>query len=127
MELKTIFALGFFDGVHLGHQALLLACQALEVENGCQTGAGTFDGHPDTLVSGTTPPLINTVAERSRILMGYGMANILVLPFDEARMRMPWQTFLEELIAQGAAGFVCGDDFRFGHRGQGDAQKPADC
>ena len=124
--MRCIYALGFFDGVHLGHQALLLACQALAEENGCQTGVVTFDGHPDTLVSGTTPPLINTVAERGRILMGYGMANILVLPFDEARMRMPWQTFLEELIAQGAAGFVCGDDFRFGHRGQGDAQKLAD-
>lgn len=126
MERKTIFALGFFDGVHLGHQALLEACRHLAEENGCQAGVVTFDGHPDTLVSGMTPPLINTVAERSRILMGYGMANILVLPFNEERMRMPWQAFLEELVAQGAAGFVCGDDFRFGHRGQGDAHKLAD-
>ena len=47
MTKKTIFALGFFDGVHLGHQALLKACRELARELSCQAGVVTFLGHPD--------------------------------------------------------------------------------
>lgn len=57
-----IYALGFFDGVHLGHQALLCAVKTLASE-GCR-GVVTFSGHPDTLVLGTTPALINTAEDR---------------------------------------------------------------
>lgn len=118
MEKKTIYALGFFDGVHLGHQALLTACGQLAREYGCDAGAVTFDTHPGALVTRQIPPLINTVEERCRLLM---VKQVLVLPFNEELMHMPWQAFLEELIERGAAGFVCGDDFRFGYKGQGNA------
>lgn len=120
--MNKIFALGFFDGVHLGHQALLDACRRLAENKGCAAGVVTFASHPDTLVIGKTPPLINTIEERQRILMGHGMRNIMVLPFDEKLMNTPWQDFLEDLIQKGAVGFVCGDDFRFGFRGEGTAQ-----
>ena len=46
-----------------------------------------------------------------------------VLPFDENLRSMLWRDFLEDLIQKGAAGFVCGEDFRFGFRGEGDAKK----
>ena len=81
--MNTIFALGFFDGVHLGHQALLTACKQLAERNGCTAGAVTFASHPDAVVTGDTPPLINTVEERQRLLMGFGIRDILVLPFDK--------------------------------------------
>jgi len=126
MNRRTIYALGFFDGVHLGHQALLTACRHLAHTEGCDPGAVTFASHPDTLVTGKTPPLINTIEERQRILLGYGMSRILVLPFDEDLRNRPWQSFLEDLLGKGAAGFVCGDDFRFGFQGEGDAEKLAD-
>ena len=125
MKEKTIYALGFFDGVHLGHQALLTACKHLAQLNHCRAGAVTFGSHPEALVKGTPPMLINTVEQRCRILQDYGMAQIRVLPFDEKLRSMHWQTFLESLLAEGAAGFVCGDDFRFGYRGEGDAEKLA--
>ena len=121
MERK-IFALGFFDGVHLGHQALLSACREMAAKEGCIPGAVTFAGHPDTLVTGNTPKLINTPHDRQDLLKRYGMEQILVIPFDRALMAMPWQAFLEMLEEKGAAGFVCGEDFRFGHRGEGTAQ-----
>ena len=47
-------------------------------------------------------------------------------PFDKALMNMPWQDFLAQLMEEGAAGFVCGEDFRFGYRGQGNARLLAD-
>ena len=126
MEKKTILALGFFDGVHLGHQALLAACRRLAENAGCTAGAVTFLGHPDTLVSGTTPPLINTAADRVRLLRRYGMQTLVELPFDRALMEMEYRSFLKMLVTKyHAAGFVCGHDFRFGRRGEGNAEKLA--
>ena len=124
--MNTIFALGFFDGVHLGHQALLTACKHLAERKGCNAGAVTFASHPDAVVTGKTPPLINTVEERQRLLTGFGIRDVLVLPFDENLRSMLWRDFLEDLIQKGAAGFVCGEDFRFGFRGEGNAEALAD-
>lgn len=123
MKEKTIYALGFFDGVHLGHQALLTACRELAQSNGCQAGVATFTGHPDTLVLGKTPALINSAEDRRRLLIHYNMDEILELPFDRLLMQMPWQDFFRMLRQEyGAAGFVCGQDFRFGSRGEGTAE-----
>ncbi len=126
MENKIIFALGFFDGVHLGHRALLDACRELSAEKECVPGAVTFTEHPDALVLGKMPALINTAADRERLLTQFGAEQVLQLPFDEKMMAMPWQEFLQMLVRQHrAAGFVCGDDFRFGHKGQGNADELA--
>ena len=119
---KTIFALGFFDGVHLGHQALLKACRMLADSCGCAAAAVTFSSHPDTLVLGKTPALINTMEDRVRLLQRFGMDDVVVLPFDKKMQTMPWQEFLASLRENyDAAGLVCGHDFRFGNGGEGNA------
>ena len=119
---KTIFALGFFDGVHLGHQALLKACRMLADSCGYAAAAVTFSSHPDTLVLGKTPALINTIEDRVRLLQEAGMDDVVVLPFDKQMQSMPWQEFLTLLReSYGAEGLVCGHDFRFGSRGTGNA------
>ncbi|MBQ9761684.1 MAG: bifunctional riboflavin kinase/FAD synthetase [Oscillospiraceae bacterium] len=124
MEQKTIYALGFFDGVHLGHQALLKACRSMADKTGCKAGVVTFLGHPDELVSGTPTPLINTPADRARLLRRFGMDAVVELPFDKQLMNMPYLTFFRLLLTKyGAAGLVCGHDFRFGFRGEGNAEK----
>lgn len=124
MEQKTIFALGFFDGVHLGHQALLRECRRMADELGCKAGVVTFIGHPDTLVSGVTPDLINTPADRARLLRQFNMDTIIELTFDRALMTTSYMNFLRLLLTKyHAAGFVCGHDFRFGNRGEGNADK----
>ena len=57
---NVIYALGFFDGVHVGHQALLSACRTLAAERNCEAGVVTFGAHPDGLVLGNAPRLIHT-------------------------------------------------------------------
>ena len=122
MQNKTIYALGFFDGVHLGHQALLTQCRKLAEKQGCKAGVVTFLGHPDELVTGKKTMLINTYQDRRRLLKGYGMETLVELTFDEKLMTMPWQDFYRMLRTKyHAAGLVCGEDFRFGYRGQGNA------
>ena len=123
MRENTIYALGFFDGVHLGHQALLSACRELAAQQGCKAGVATFTSHPDALVLGKTPALINCPADRRRLLLHYNIEEILELPFDRNLMQMPWQDFFRMLRKNhGAAGFVCGQDFRFGNRGEGNGE-----
>ena len=122
MKQNTIYALGFFDGVHLGHQALLKACRELADQYGCQAGVVTFGNHPDALVQGNAPRLINSLSDRKRLLEEFHMDWVLELPFDEALRTMPWENFLAMLRQQHRAiGFVCGEDFRFGHKGAGNA------
>lgn len=123
MKEKVIYALGFFDGVHRGHQALLSACQTLAREQGCAAGAVTFATHPETLVSGQAPLLLNSVEDRERLLFAYGAETVLTLPFDRALQTTHWAMFLRQLMEAGAAGFVCGSDFRFGAGGLGTAKK----
>ena len=121
--MKKIIALGFFDGVHLGHQALLRECTALAQQLGLAPAAITFEIHPQAFFTNNPPAQINTVADRDRLLRRYGAEEIYSLPVNEKGMSTKWEPFLEDFLAQGAVGFVCGSDFRFGHKGEGDAAK----
>ena len=122
-QSKKIFALGFFDGVHLGHQALLNVCVTRAKQGEMIPCAITFGGHPQSLFQSDPPALINTAEDRQRLLRQYGIVQISVYPVTKEVMSTTWQDFLEELIKVGAAGFVCGYDFRFGRGGKGTAQK----
>ena len=120
---KRIFALGFFDGVHRGHQALLAECARLAKAMDVETAAITFESHPQSLFRSDVPPLLTTLQDRFRLLLRYGIEHVYPFPVNRKVMSTPWEDFLEELVDCGAAGFVCGDDFRFGSRGEGNAEK----
>ena len=122
MKQIYVFSLGFFDGVHLGHQALLSECVRLAEQMGAQTAVITFEKHPQSLFHADVPPLLTTLADRIRLLGRYGMEEVIAYPVTESVMGMHWEDFLRELLDRGAAGFVCGDDFRFGSRGAGNAR-----
>jgi len=119
---RIIFALGFFDGVHLGHQALLRQCCRLAAERDAIPGAITFDRHPQSLFLPTPPVLLSTGEDRRRLLEHYGIRQVYTLPVVPETMGQSWENFIEHLLNLGAVGFVCGDDFRFGHRGRGNAE-----
>lgn len=118
MKEKIVYALGFFDGVHLGHQALLAACRSLARKENAKCGVLTFSGGLIKEGQG----LITTLREREILFRSQAAEEILVLPFDEALKNMPWQTFYRLLVeGYNACGFVCGEDFRFGAGGEGNA------
>ena len=120
---KKIFALGFFDGVHLGHQALLKACVELATRMDVETAAITFESHPQSLFLKQPPALLTALEDRYKLLLQYGIDHVYAYPVTEKVMSTDWQAFLDELVVYGGVGFVCGHDFRFGHKGQGDAEK----
>jgi len=125
MNQKTIYALGFFDGVHLGHRALLKTCRELAEKHSCRAGVVTFEAHPDALVLGKAPALLTTSKDRKRLLHALGAEMVWELPFDKEIMSTHWSDFLTQLLEAGAVGFVCGEDFRFGAGGVGTAKRLA--
>ncbi len=125
-QRKRVIALGFFDGVHLGHAALLKTVVQRAAERNASPAAVTFDTHPDQLILGQSVPLLTSPEERTE-LMGrlYGVHDIIVVPFDQHMMHMPWEVFLTDFLVQecGAVHLVAGHDFRFGYRGEGTPER----
>ena len=121
-----VIALGFFDGVHLGHASLLEMAKKRAAETGLSPAVMSFDLHPDTLVAGADVKLINSLFDRREILRRcYGIDDVLLVHFDETMMHMPWDAFVEQLLVEryGAKHLVCGYDFRFGDKGEGDPER----
>lgn len=124
-EFRRAIALGFFDGVHIGHGALLRKTTERAAELGVVPTVLSFDVHPDKLVTGKDVPLINSASDREEIIRRcYGIDDVVFVHFDERIMRMPWREFAGNAIRDlGLAWIVVGHDFRFGYRGEGTAEK----
>ena len=126
MKHDRVIALGFFDGVHLGHAALLRLTRRRADELGIPAAVLTFDTHPDTLVYHQPVPLINTLEDRKYLIEEkFSMDEVILAHFDRAMMEMPWEAFVEDYLLGelGAKHVVCGHDFSFGYRGQGTPDK----
>ena len=125
MEQRVI-ALGFFDGVHLGHGTLLNRVAQVARERGAIPAAVTFDTHPDQLVVGSPVPLIISPADRAELMrQEYGIQEVIVAHFDDRMMKMPWEDFITEYLVKehGAVHLVAGHDFHFGYMGRGNPER----
>ena len=118
-DIKRAIALGFFDGVHIGHGALLNKTKERAAEIGGMPSVLSFDVHPDNLVFGVNVPLINSAAGRREIIRRcYGIENVVFIHFNKHVMQMPWQEFIDDIIQKLNIGWiVCGHDFTCGHKG----------
>jgi len=106
-------AVGTFDGVHLGHR---------EVIRGSDTVL-TFDPHPLAVVAPqAAPPLLTTLDRKAELLEGVGVDELVVIPFDKAFAAHTAQEFIDEVLvgALQATRVSVGENFRFGHKAQGD-------
>ena len=125
-QTKRVIALGFFDGVHLGHAALLRRVTEVARELDAVPAALTFHPHPDSVVRGEEVKLITSPEGRADLMRRvYGIKDVIVVPFDEKTMQMPWEDFVTDCLLErnGAVHLVAGHDFRFGYRGQGTPER----
>lgn len=111
-------ALGFFDGVHIGHAALLKQAAEVSARLGLISCALKFDIQPRQLTSGAGDPLINTSTDREYLLKQH-VERVITLHFDEHLMHMSPHNFIADVIKPHAAHVVAGHDFRFGFKGEG--------
>lgn len=117
----TTLALGNFDGVHLGHAAVLRAAHAARPD--LALAALTFEPHPREHFRPEDPPFrLTLLPAKSEALGALGATAVFALRFDAALAAMPAETFVEEVLhrAIGAKHLACGPDFAFGHRRGGD-------
>ena len=122
---RTVIALGFFDGVHRGHGALLQKTAERACALGAEPAVFTFDRPPKEVVTGQPVYLINSPEDRQALIRRlYGIDRIILAPFDHEMMTMSWEDFVTELLVKryGAVHLVAGHDHRFGHKNAGNAQ-----
>lgn len=106
-------AVGEFDGVHVGHRAVIDGADSVL----------TFEPHPRTVVAPeSAPKLLTTLDQKADLIAGLGVQELIVIPFDGERMGQTAQEFIDqELVARlGATWVSVGENFRFGNRARGD-------
>ena len=119
---ERVIALGFFDGVHLGHAALLRRTVEEAQKRGATPAVFTFDRPPKEVVTGVPCPLIASPEDRKGLLeREFGIKDVLMVPFDREMMTTPWDEFVTKILVERyhAVHLVAGHDHHFGHKNQG--------
>jgi riboflavin kinase/FMN adenylyltransferase len=119
---KLHLALGVFDGVHLGHQAVIAAAVDAAEREGGLAGLLTFDPHPIHVIAPGKAPssLLETLDHKARVVGGLGVELFIPLHFDAAMASMDAAEFVARLTAAPVRTMAVGEDWRFGHKRAGD-------
>jgi riboflavin kinase/FMN adenylyltransferase len=118
----TAVTIGFFDGVHLGHQAVIRRTIEVARQRGLAPVAVTFDRHPrEILTPGREPRLLTTMGRKARLVADLGMSAMVVLEFDQEFSTWTPEEFVSRVLVQGLAAShaVVGSNFTFGHKAKG--------
>lgn len=118
----TVVTVGSFDGVHVGHRAVLSRAVSEAERRGLRSVAVTFDRHPrEILTPGREPRLLTTVERRAELIAAAGIDTVVVLEFDEAFSRWPAEDFISRVLVDRlrVQHVVVGADFTFGFKALG--------
>lgn len=121
-DRPCVVTVGFFDGVHLGHRAVLARTVEAARELGVRSVAVTFDRHPrEVLGPGSEPRLLTTVARKASLVEATGVDVLVVLPFTSEFSHVPAEGFVRDVLVDGlhAVHAVMGASFTFGHQALG--------
>ncbi len=121
----TAVTIGAYDGVHLGHRALLRDLRARADAAGLSTVVVTFDRHPASVVRPeSAPKQLTGLEQKLELLADCGIDRTLVLPFDEVRAQESAEEFVKEVLVDelSARLVVVGEDFHFGHGRRGNIE-----
>jgi riboflavin kinase / FMN adenylyltransferase len=122
---KVCLAIGFFDGVHLGHQQIIRQTLADARQHDALALVITFDRHPNTVVAPSrVPPLIYSLPQKLRTIESLGADRLLLIHFDKPLSEQTGEAFIRGLVHDlGQVQSLCvGANFLFGHKRTGDVQ-----
>jgi len=125
VDRGTVVTIGFYDGVHRGHQALIGRVRELAETSGYSAAVATFDRHPATIVRpDSAPRLLTDLDQRIELLAAAGVDYCVVIPFDEQRAAEPAEEFVTEVLVEclAARAVAVGEDFHFGHNRGGNVK-----
>jgi len=118
-------ALGNFDGVHVGHQAVIASARAAAAVKSAPLGVAVFEPHPRHVFQPDAPPFrLQTNEQRSRALAALGVAHLYEIGFDHALSQLSDEEFAQRVLVErlGVVHVSVGVDFRFGRGRMGDAE-----
>ncbi|HEX2039255.1 MAG TPA: bifunctional riboflavin kinase/FAD synthetase [Acidimicrobiales bacterium] len=121
-ERGSVVTIGAYDGVHLGHRALIAEVRDRATHLGCGSAVVTFDRHPAMVVRPeSAPKLLTDLDQKLELLEETGVDYVLVVHFDEERSRESAEDFVDEILVgcMNAKAVVVGHDFHFGHGRRG--------
>ncbi len=119
---ESAVTIGAYDGVHLGHRAVIGQVRSIADARGLQTVVVTFDRHPAAVVRPDSAPLLLTdLDQKLELLESTGVDIVVVVEFDEARSKEPAEEFVTEVLVGclRTRAVAVGTDFHFGHRRSG--------
>lgn len=117
---RLFVVVGVFDGLHRGHAYLLRRLVRESAARGARPAVITFDAHPEAVLSGHAPPLLLDPDERLGRLAQAGIAVAVVVHFDDALRRTPYDAFVRSIAARvDLAGFLMTPEAAFGHERRG--------
>lgn len=122
MNEPHVMALGFFDGVHLGHQTLLQQAKAIAKKENVKFTVMTFDPHPNEIIKRDTDRRYITPLDlKLERISAFGADKIFVMKFNFPFASLPAGDFIRKyIVGLNAKRVVVGFDFTFGHKAQGD-------
>ncbi|HJM27612.1 MAG TPA: bifunctional riboflavin kinase/FAD synthetase [Acidimicrobiales bacterium] len=121
----TVATIGVFDGVHLGHQALIALVVEEAKELDLETAVVTFDRHPTQIISpDNSPKTLTSIDRKIELFQDHGIDYVYLIKFDQERSQTPAVNFLEEVFINGvrAKSIYVGEDFQFGFRKEGNVE-----
>ena len=124
----AVLAIGNFDGVHRGHQAVLLAARRIADKEGRPAGAVIFEPHPREFFAPDQPFFrLTPLPIKLELLQGLGLDQTFVIPFDAELAALSAEAFAREVVAKGlgASHLVVGYDFTYGRGRSGTTQELA--
>lgn len=124
IDTSSVVTVGTFDGVHVGHRAILRYLTRRAAEQGGTSVVASFDPHPREVVHGEEVPLLTTIPERAAVMEELGIDRFIVIPFTRAFSKLQAEEFVRDVLVRriGLQEIVIGYDHAFGRDRRGDAE-----
>ena len=119
---RTVITIGMYDGLHVGHRAVIAQVRGRAAELGARSVVVTFDRHPMSIVRPeSAPKLLTTLEQKIELLASTGVDATVVVSFSEEQSHETAVDFVDRVVvnALGTRAVIVGSDFHFGHMRQG--------
>lgn len=120
----VVACIGYFDGLHRGHQSLIEKTIELSKKYACETALITFEPDPVEVIRGTTNTKhITPMHQRVNLIVRLGIENIFILDFSKEMCELPSEEFIKQVLNRiNLKALVCGFDFHYGYKGEGNPE-----
>jgi riboflavin kinase/FMN adenylyltransferase len=118
-DVRTVVTIGAYDGVHLGHRAVIAQVRERAASSGARSVVVTFDRHPASVVRPeSAPKLLTDLQQKLELLASTGIDATLVVPFGESQSREAPRDFVQRVLVNALKmrAVIVGEDFHFGHK-----------